>query len=94
MKATVTSPTASIPHFEMASALKTQGFIPDLNLSADGPGSSNWGYVNSNNEETQVIIFSYKTRPTNSNPNEPLEFNCPCKVNLSVFVSNPFAEKK
>lgn len=88
MQATVTSPTASIPHFEIASQLKTKGFVPDPGLSADGPGSSMWGYKRDESIFHQIIIFSYKTEPTSSNPNEPLQFNCPCKVTINVFVSS------
>ncbi len=93
ISATVTSPTASIPHFEMASQLEAKGFTPDINLAADGPGSSMWGYSKTENGMTQIMLFSYKAQPTNSNPNEPLQFDCPCKVNVNVFVSNPFPTK-
>ena len=91
INATVSSPTASIPHFEMADTLKQKGFEPDLMLSADGPGSSQWGYKKTENGQSQIMVFSYKTEPSSSNPNEPLQFNCPCKVNVSVFVSTPFS---
>lgn len=90
IEATVTSQTASLPHFEQVNTLQTMGFLPDNNLAADGPGSSVWGYTKESNSQKQVMTFSYKTRPTNSNPNEPLQFSCPCQVDVTVFVSKPF----
>lgn len=93
IQATVTSNTPSLEHFEIVPMLKEKGFLPDNNLSADGPGSSTWGYKRSENGQMQVMTFSYKTRPTNSNPNEPVQFNCPCKIDVTVFVSNPTQNK-
>lgn len=90
IQATITSQATEIPHFETVSELTSKGFILDNNLSADGPGSSTWGYSKKADGKTQVITFSYKTQPSNSNPNEPLQFNCPCKVDWEVFVSKPF----
>lgn len=90
MHATVTSQTASLPHFEIVSELKDKGFLPDNNLSADGPGSSTWGYKKTEDGQNQIILFSYKTQPTSSAPNEPLQFNCPCQVEVNVFVTSPF----
>lgn len=87
---TITAETASLPHFENKATLSSLGFVVDNNLSADGPGSSLWGYKKTTGNEIQLIIFSYKTDPTSSNPNEPLQFNCPCQTQVSVFVTNPF----
>lgn len=86
--ATVTSQTASIPHFEDVHALQAKGFVSDPNLAADGPGSSFWGYKKNVNGNQQIILFSYETKPTSNKPNEPLQFNCPCKVQATAFVSN------
>lgn len=66
----------------------------DNNLAADGPGSSLWGYKKEVDGKTQIIIFSYKTQPTSNKPDEPLQFDCPCKVDWSVFISYPFAVTK
>lgn len=88
---TITTDEASVPHFEDKTTLSSLGFTADNNLSADGPGSSLWGYKKTTGNEIQLVIFSYKTDPTSSNPNEPLQFNCPCQTQVSVFVSNPFA---
>ncbi|MEK7572162.1 MAG: hypothetical protein AAB553_07880 [Patescibacteria group bacterium] len=85
---TTTIDTASIPHFEKAEELQKLGYQPDMALSADGPGSSTWGYSKEQDGKQQIILFSYKTEPTSSNPDEPLQFNCPCTTDLSVFLSN------
>ena len=85
--ATITTQTASIPHFENATFLGQYGFKADNNLAADGPGSSVWGYKKANGSTNQFVIFSYNTVPTSTNLNEPLQFNCPCKTTVSVFVS-------
>lgn len=77
-----------LTHFENAQKLKEMGFSVDNDLMADGPGSSMWGYSKNDNGEKQYVIISYKTQPTSSNPNAPLEFNCPCTVDVSVFASN------
>jgi hypothetical protein len=94
IKATVEAPNPMLEHFEMPEMLKEKGFLPDNNLSADGPGSSTWGYKKTTNGEIQLMTFSYKTQPSNTNPNEPLQFNCPCKMNVEVFVSDPASEKE
>ena len=92
IQATVTQPNATLPHFETVSMLSEMGYQPDNNLAADGPGSSSWGYTKEANGQKQVMTFSYKTRPTSSNPNEPLQFSCPCQVDITVFVSKPFTQ--
>ena len=86
MSATVTTQQANLPHFEDTNALKQMGYVPDNNVSADGPGSSQWGYSNTNGTVKKIIIFSYKVSPSNTNPNEPVQFNCPCATKLNVFV--------
>ncbi len=87
MQATIKSDKAFMEHYENADTLKQMGFLPDTNLSADGPGSSSWGYSNITSNSKQLIIFSYRTKPTNTNPNEPAQFTCPCDKTISVFVS-------
>lgn len=86
----ITTEQTSLPHFEDKATMSSLGFTADNNLSADGPGSSLWGYKKTTGNEIQLVIFSYKTASTSSNPNEPLQFNCPCQTQVSVFVSNPF----
>lgn len=86
--ATVTTETASFSHFEDPTFLAALGFQPDMNLSADGPGLSMWGYSREFLGKKQYAIFSYHTQPTSTKPDEPLQFNCPCQTTLSVFVSN------
>lgn len=89
--ATVTKDTPMVDHFEDVNALAEKGFLPDTTLAADGPGSSTWGYKKEEGNSLQVIIFSYRTQPTNSNPNEPVQFTCPCKIDITTFVSTPFS---
>jgi hypothetical protein len=93
IRATVPSSTASITHFEMPQALAAKGYLPDTSLAADGPGSSVWGYKKTNGDKTSLLLFSYQTAPTSSNQNEPLQFNCPCMIEITVFASNPFSQK-
>lgn len=83
--ATITSQQAMLTPFENAEQLKQIGFTPDSNLSADGPGSSIWGYQNKNTK--QIILYSYTTKPTATKPDEPISFDCPCSMEVSVFVS-------
>lgn len=85
---TVTTEKASFSHFEDPTFLATLGFQPDMNLSADGPGSSMWGYSREILGKKQYAIFSYHTQPTSTKPDEPLQFDCPCQTTLSTFVSN------
>lgn len=90
----VDSKKAQIPHFENEKSLKNMGFEPDLNLSADGPGSSSWGYKKTADAMTQIAIFSYTTKASATPGNEPIQFNCPCKVSVSAFISTPFEIKQ
>lgn len=78
----VISDQAMLSHFENTKELKSMGYKENMNLSADGPGSSTWGYTNGD----KVIIYSYTTNPTSNNSNEPLSFDCPCKISVSVFT--------
>jgi len=88
------SGNAQTQHFENVLELTKLGFEKDLSLQASGPGSSSWGYKKIKAGKTQIILFSYITEPTSSNPNEPLRFVCPCKINLKVFVSDPFEAQR
>lgn len=83
----ITTKEANVTHFENEKELIKLGYESDPSLSADGPGSSMWGYKSDNEGETNYIIYSYKVAPSSNNPNEPLQFNCPCKTDLSVFIS-------
>lgn len=81
---------AQTEQFENVTDLANLGFEKDVNLQAGGPGSSSWGYKKTKNGKTQVILFSYVTEPSSSNPGEPIQFVCPCKIDLTVFVSDLF----
>jgi hypothetical protein len=88
----ITSKEPSITAFEDPNDLTSLGYKKDISLDASGPGSNVWGYKKTENGKSQIVMFSYATQGT-SNPNEPIQFNCPCKVSLKVFVSDPFDEK-
>lgn len=87
---TLSTDSPMINHFDNSSYLQSLGFIPDQSLLADGPAASSWGYKRHSNGDIQIVIVSYKTNPTNASANEPVEFDCPCTAEASVFVSNPF----
>ncbi|MBP6913523.1 MAG: DUF333 domain-containing protein [Candidatus Levybacteria bacterium] len=84
----LTTSQATLPHFEDAEVLNKLGYVPDNLLSADGPGSSVWGYKKQNSGKTSIILYSYNTKPSSTKKNEPLQFNCPCTMTVSVFISN------
>ncbi|HSD98144.1 MAG TPA: hypothetical protein VLB73_00420 [Patescibacteria group bacterium] len=86
--AQITSDKPMLGHFEDVNSLATSKFLPDTNLEADGPGASSWGYLKDNDGKKQLLLFSYKTQPSSSNSNEPLQFSCPCKIDVTVFASS------
>jgi len=79
-----------IEHFENIDLLNSLGFSEDLNLSADGPGSSLWGYKKNIGQELQIVTLSYDNEDMHQSSDGPLVADCPCTLNLSVFVSNVF----
>ncbi len=87
----ISSNEAQIQTFENKAELSKLGFILDSNLAASGPGSNIWGYKKVTNGKTQIILFSYRTRPSSNKPDEPLQFNCPCAVDLNIFISDSFS---
>lgn len=88
---TLTTKEPYISHFENPAFLQSLGFTPDNNILADGPGSSLWGYTKETNGKKQIVFFSYQTKPTSTPTNEPVQFNCPCQMKLTVFISNYFS---
>lgn len=66
--------------------LTTEGYKEDNSIAADGPGSSVWGYTKTQDGKTTTITFSFSVAPSSSNPNEPLQFNCPCDGTVSVEI--------
>ena len=88
----ITVDQAYTHHFENPDVLKSLGYNEDLNLAADGPGSSTWGYIKTENGQSQIVLFSYSTIPSSNNPNKPIQFVCPCRVDLKVFISDPFTK--
>ncbi len=92
--ATIITKSVSTTHFEQQAYIQQLGFSADDNLSADGPGSSTWGYKKESGDQTQIILLSSQTMPSKTPPNRPLQFNCPCTTKVSVFVSESFTPKK
>lgn len=87
---TVTSDQAYLDPFEHKQELEGMGYVPDTGLDASGPGSNMWGYKRTVDGKEQILVLGYNTQPSSSNPNEPLQFNCPCQIEVSAFVSDPF----
>lgn len=56
------------------------GYVEDLEIAADGPGESQWGYKSGAN----YIILSYKDKQIIPQINKP--FDCPCTEQLKVFL--------
>jgi len=75
-----------VPQFASDSQLENLSFAEDINLQADGAGSSQWGYTRQIGNLTQYLLFTYSVEPTKNNDNAPVEFNCPCNTTISVFV--------
>lgn len=90
MHATTTSQTASLQPFMSPDDLARLGFTIDKNLYANGAGSGMWGYKRTVNKKSQILLFSYTTHPTSQKPNGPLQFTCPCKMDITIFASSPF----
>ncbi len=90
---TVTMDQAYMDPFEHKEELSGMGYVADPMLEASGPGSNMWGYKRTVDGKEQILVLGYKTQPTSSKPNEPLQFNCPCTIRLSAFVSEPFDPK-
>jgi len=85
---TITVSQPSVPQSGDKDYLMSLGYEPDPGMAADGPGSSVWGYSKNEKGVTSVVIFSFEAKPTNSNPNEPVQFNCPCDATVSIFISD------
>lgn len=90
IEAIITTQQSTISHFEDQAFLQNLGFDLDRNLSADGLGSSVWGYKKTIGSNSQVVLFSYTTTPVTVIPNEPLQFSCPCDTHITVFISSSF----
>jgi hypothetical protein len=57
-------------------------------LDADGPGSSDWGYLKLNGNQLSTIIFSKSTN-FNGPSSDSMLLSCPCTYEFRVFVSDP-----
>lgn len=77
--------------FEDIATMTSLGFKGDINLSADGPGASRWGYKKVENGKTQIVIFSYSSSRIYGPEATELQKMEP--TTLSVFVSDPFVAK-
>lgn len=91
---TVTQDQAYMDPFEHKQELSGMGYTADPMLDASGPGSNMWGYKRTVDGKEQILVLGYKTEPTSNNPNEPLQFNCPCQIQVSAFVSEPFTSQE
>ena len=76
-------------NFEDTALVESWGYKPDMGLSADGPGASNWGYSKTDKDgKTQIFTLGYSTGAL-MGP----ESKTPSSVSLFVFVSDPFTKK-
>ena len=57
-------------------------------LEADGPGSSDWGYVKLENKKLSVILFNYRAHFNGPETSENM-LNCPCDYEYRVFLGDP-----
>lgn len=82
-----TNPTGSLRDLSNKAYLEDNAWVEDINLSADGPNGSQWGYTHTNTDgKKQVIIFGY-TNLSFTPP--PTGTTCPCQFTVSVFLSDP-----
>ena len=91
---TITTDSPTMRNFEDEKFLNSLGLKIDTMLLADGPGSSMWGYKKEINGKIQTVLFFYKTTPTSTPTDEPIQFNCPCQTKVTVFISNPLLSTK
>ena len=76
-------------NFEDTRLVESWGYKPDMGLSADGPGSSNWGYSKTDKDgKTQIFTLGYSTGALMGPDSKT-----PSSVSLFVFVSDPFTKK-
>jgi hypothetical protein len=80
--------------------MERSGWFEELNyngyritpLMADGPGSSDWGYVKLQNNKLNVLLFNrrvYYYGPMIEHGDEEPTFNCPCTFESRVFLGEP-----
>ncbi len=60
--------------------MKKAGWTMDINMAADGPASSSWGYTKGN----EVAMFSYHFESLDPKPDEI--FSCPCEGTFSIMT--------
>ncbi|HSW88711.1 MAG TPA: hypothetical protein VLG12_06130 [Candidatus Saccharimonadales bacterium] len=70
--------------------LQQNNWIEDINLAADGPNGSRWGYTKSSAKAglpagRQVVIFSY-TNLSFTPP--PTGTTCPCEFTVKIFLGD------
>lgn len=83
---TVTNKNGYLRNVANTASLKSNDWVEDINLSADGPNGSQWGYTKSENAKKQVLIFSY-TNLSFTPP--PTGTTCPCEFTVKIFLSDP-----
>jgi len=73
--------TSEFRKFYEGHYLRARGWQEDVNLMADGPASSQWGYrLNS-----RVVVLSYETKPLKESDEPGIQ--CPCELTFSILES-------
>lgn len=84
------SKDGTVEHFENKSQIVSSGYKEDLNLSETRDNVTLWGYRKSVGDFEQVIVLSSENEDMHMNSSGEYIANCPCTLNISVFVSEPF----
>lgn len=80
----------AIERFEDQTMIKSFGFSEDLNLTETRKNSELWGYRKSVGDKEQVVVFSSENEDMHVNTDGEYVADCPCTLNISVFVSEVF----
>ena len=83
----ITYKNPSLHELSNTAYLQANGWMEDIQIAADGPNGSEWGFNKTVNGKKQVVIFSYIH--TSFSP-PPAQITCPCKFSVLVFLSDPF----
>jgi hypothetical protein len=82
----VTSEPVPNTHLSFASyydkKLKSEGWVPDPTVAADGIDGSLWGYKKDN----AFVLLSYKIVPINKQDPNAVGYACPCRTTYKIFT--------